>query len=167
MKVTKKSDEIKMKVTERIKTFEDACKELGNNHPYVLLYNTLRDACINGADCPDIVSYLKLRIICTALNEGWEPKFTRSEYRYYPWFRLYTQEELDEMNEEERKNLVLCGGLASSGASCGLASAGSVHAWSPSHAYSGSCLCLKSRELAIYCGKQFIKIWADLYLIRK
>lgn len=39
----------------------------------------------------------------------------------------------------------------------------------PSHAtaYFGSRLCLKSDTLAVYCGKQFINIWADFCLIRK
>ena len=31
----------------------------------------------------------------------------------------------------------------------------------------GSRLCLKTRELAVYCGKQFIDIWADFLLIKK
>lgn len=31
----------------------------------------------------------------------------------------------------------------------------------------GSRLCLKSDTLAVYCGKQFINIWADFCLIRK
>ena len=167
MKATKKSDEIEMKVTERIKTFEDACKELGENHPFVLQYNTLRDAGANGIDCPDISAYLKLRIICAALNEGWEPKFTNDEYRCYPWFRLYTQEDIDRMDEEERKNLVLWGGDAVDGATCGLASAVSNRAWSHSLADFGSRHALKTRELAIYCGKQFIDLWCDFYILRK
>ena len=31
----------------------------------------------------------------------------------------------------------------------------------------GSRLCLRSSDLAIYCGKQFINLWADFYLIKK
>ncbi len=39
----------------------------------------------------------------------------------------------------------------------------------PSHAGAriGSRLCLRSSDLAIYCGKQFIKLWADFNLTRK
>lgn len=33
--------------------------------------------------------------------------------------------------------------------------------------YIGDRLCLKTPELATYCGKQFIDIWADYLLTRK
>ena len=49
----------------------------------------------------------------------------------------------------------------------GLAFADSTDAPSASAAYVGSRLCLKSDTLAVYCGKQFINIWADFCLIRK
>lgn len=49
----------------------------------------------------------------------------------------------------------------------GLACAISTHAPSNAHARIGSRLCLKSDTLAVYCGKQFINIWADFCLIRK
>ena len=59
-------------VTERIKTFEDACKELGEEHPLVKEWN-----CWQGCCSADLAAYLKLRIICAALNEGWEPQLPR------------------------------------------------------------------------------------------
>lgn len=49
----------------------------------------------------------------------------------------------------------------------GLASAYSYNAPSYTYANVGSRLCLKSDTLAVYCGKQFINIWADFCLIRK
>lgn len=49
----------------------------------------------------------------------------------------------------------------------GLAFASSNYAPSASTAHFGSRLCLKSDTLAVYCGKQFINIWADFCLIRK
>lgn len=49
----------------------------------------------------------------------------------------------------------------------GLAYAASHYAPSYSSADVGSRLCLKSDTLAVYCGKQFINIWADFCLIRK
>lgn len=49
----------------------------------------------------------------------------------------------------------------------GLAYAGSSFAPSNALACIGSRLCLKSDTLAVYCGKQFINIWADFCLIRK
>lgn len=162
----------KRPITERIKTFEDACRELGEEHPLIQAYRQLLEI----ATCEDYmretfgadtVSYLKLRIICAALNEGWEPKFTEDEWRYYPWFWLYTQDEINDMNEDEKtdRRLMSTGDYQTGYA--GLACASSSHAPSLAHAYFGSRLCLKSDTLAVYCGKQFIDIWADFCLIHK
>lgn len=49
----------------------------------------------------------------------------------------------------------------------GLACASSADAPSTANADIGSRLCLKSDTLAVYCGKQFINIWAYFCLIRK
>ena len=89
-------------VTERIKTFEDAYNELGEKHPYCIAFDSIykNDSVIPGIG--DVYAYLKLRIICAALNEGWEPKFIKDEYRYYPWFALMAKEEIDNMDEEKR-----------------------------------------------------------------
>ncbi len=149
-------------VTERVKTFEDACEVLGYEHPFVQAYRCWENDGVNGQ--ADIEAYLKLRIICAALNEGWSPKFTKDEYRYYPWFYLYTKDEIEKMDEKKRNQLVLWGGNAADGAACGLASAPSDYGWSSSDASIGSRLCLKSKELSVYCGKQFINIWADFVL---
>lgn len=152
-------------ITERIKTFEDACRELGNGHPFVCAYRAWENGGLNGQE--DIDAYLKLRIICAALNEGWEPQFTEDERRYYPWFWLYTQAEIDSMDEEERQDrrMMSTGDYQTDYA--GFAYASSLHAPSTAHADIGSRLCLKSDTLAVYCGKQFIDLWADFYLIRK
>ena len=151
-------------VTERIKTFEDARDELGDEHPLVKEYCGVIN--INLDIKQDLISYLKLRIICAALNEDWEPQFTTDEYRYYPWFNLYTQEEIDRMDEEKKKKLWLFGGASYSGANCGLSSASSNSAWAVSDAFISARLAVKSEELAKYFGQQFIDIWAD-YLICK
>lgn len=152
-------------ITERIKTFEDACRELGNGHPFVCAYRAWENGGLNGQE--DIDAYLKLRIICAALNEGWEPQFTEDEWRYYPWFWLYTQAEIDSMDEEERQDRQMMSTGDYQTDYAGFASAGSATAPSTANASVGSRLCLKSDTLAVYCGKQFIDLWADFYLIRK
>ena len=148
-------------VTERIKTFEDACNELGDEHPLVKEYWGVIN--INLDIKQDLISYLKLRIICAALNEGWKPQFTHDETRYYPWFYFCTQEEIDKMDEEKKKKLWLFGGDSYSGSACGLACAGSYNAWSNSYSASGisARLAVKSEALAKYFGQQFIDIWSD------
>ncbi len=145
-------------VTERIKTFEDACNELGEENVFVQAYRTAEfNTSGNQNDVSDVVAYLKLRVIAEALNEGWKPQFTTEEYRWYPWFYLYTQEEIDKMDEEKKKKLWLV---------CGLASAHSNYAWSSSAANVSARLAVKSEALAKYFGQQFIDIWSD-YLIGK
>ena len=151
-------------ITERIKTFEDARDELGDEHPLVKEYWGVIN--INLDIKQDLISYLKLRIICAALNEGWEPQFTTDEYRHYPWFYIYTQEEIDNMDEEKKKSLWLFGGYSDNGSDCGLAYANSNLAWSKSVSHISARLAVKSEALAKYFGQQFIEIWAD-YLIGK
>ena len=153
-------------VTERIKTFEDACRELGMEHPFVAAY----DAWIMNEEFDDqleIIAYLKLRIICAALNEGWKPQFTADEWRYYPWFWLYTQDEINDMDEQEKqdRHLIPTGDYGTGYA--GFAFAYSIYAPSNAYSYFGSRLCLKSEALAVYCGKQFIDLWADFNLVRR
>lgn len=81
-------------IMERVKTFEDACRELG-----IKPDKWIQDREELGLE-PDVIAYMKLRIICKALNEGWEPQFTENEWRYYPWFVLWTEDELSEKPDE-------------------------------------------------------------------
>lgn len=153
-------------ITERVKTFEDACNILGENHPCVIAYNAFEHdvmAAVDAKEIADVAAYLKLRIIAAALNKGWKPEFTENEYRWYPWFYLYTQEEIDEMTEERKKeiSLLLWGGSAAYGSYCGLGYVHSISAFASSSAGYGSRLAVKSEELAKYFGRQFIEIWAD------
>ena len=154
-------------VTERIKTFEDACNELGEENVLVQAYRTAEfNTSGNQNDVSDVVAYLKLRVIAEALNEGWEPQFTTNEYRWYPWFYLYTQEDIDNMDEENKKKLCRFGGRSTYGSHCGLAYVRSHCAWSRSHSLVSARLAVKSEALAKYFGQQFVDIWAD-YLIDK
>ena len=145
-------------VTERVKTFEDACRELGEEHQSVKAYREWMR--IEYAGCKDIAAYLKLRIICAALNEGWKPQFTEDEARHVSCFFIYTKQELEEMDEEER-NRVVARAFNNASAIGDLVYASAIYASSDSSTYYGSRLAFKSRELAIYCGQQFIDIWAD------
>ena len=147
-------------ITERVKTFEDAVEVLGEVHCFVSEYNTLVNSGLIHSLSPDLVAYLKLRIITAALNEGWEPQFTVDEYRYFPWFDFYTQKEIDEMDEEDRSRVV---GRADNNAYAfgGCVYAHALSASSYSHTVFGARLAFKTRELANYAGKQFVEIWAD------
>lgn len=151
-------------ITERVKTFEDACNELGEENVLVQAYRTAEfNTSGNQNDVSDVVAYLKLRIIVAALNEGWQPTFSDDEYRYYPWFVFYSKEELDAMDEEERSR-VLGRSLNSAHASAGVAYSFTGNASSLSSSYVGGRLCFKNRELAEYAGQQFLAIYADFLI---
>lgn len=150
-------------ITERVKTFEDACKELGEDHKLVQQFKAIQEAI---AEDKEATAYFKLGIITAALNEGWEPDFTNDdEYRYYPYLCLWTKEELEDKDEawKDNHNLQLClgGGDSNSGAYCGLASAYSINAWSNAIAALSARLAHKTEELAIYSGKQFTELWTN------
>lgn len=155
-------------ITERVKNFEDAYLELGEDHPFVLSYlNGIAFNPIVTEDNRDILAYLKLRIITAALNEGWEPQFTENEERWFPWFTLWTEEELSEKSDEWKadRHLISIGDY--SGDYAGFASACSYTTPSLTFTAFGSRFCFKSEALATYCGKQFIDLWADFNLIKK
>ena len=151
-------------ITNRIKTFEDACNELGSSHSLVLAYqNTnLRDEEVAKPN-KDIIAYMKLRIIVAALNEGWKPQFIPGEYRWFPYFILYTKDEIDKMDEETKARVVCrssSSAFAYGGVSCAHSSYDSAHV----SAGIGSRLAFKTEELAEYAGKQFAEIYADFML---
>lgn len=157
---------VKKDITERVKTFVDACKVLGSQHPYVEQYVATEAAFRGEEKTEDFLSYLKLRIITAALNEGWEPQFTEDEYRYYPWFELLTQKEIDNMSDDEKSRVV---GRAhyNSYASGGLAFAFAGTASSNSLGHNGSRLAFRTRELAEYAGRQFVELYADFVFPEK
>lgn len=67
------------KITDRVKSFEDACEVLGIDPHQVW---------IDGED-NDEVAYKSLKVIVKALNEGWTPDWNNSNQpKYYPWFEL-------------------------------------------------------------------------------
>lgn len=151
-------DEPEKEVRERIKTFEDACREIGIDAE---AWN--RDKISLGLE-PDVLAFLKLRIIVKALNEGWEPRFTEDECRYYPWFILYTGEEYNKLDEEEKSRVVYRSyyyAYALGGVPCAYA----FYDSSDTNASIGVRLAFKTSELAAYCGRQFLDIWADFVFL--
>lgn len=150
-------------IRDRVKTFEDACNELGQDHPLVVQYLQTSSAYRGDALSEDLIAYLKVRIITAALNEGWTPQFTTDEYRYYPWFVLYTQKEIDEM-KEENKGRVLGRSYYSASAYAGVAFSNTSSASTYSNSSHGGRLCFKTEELAEYAGKQFLDIWAEFMM---
>lgn len=76
-KTNKKSGDIK----DRVKTYEDACAELGRQP-----YN--EDALMKLGLTSNDIAYQKMVVIVEALNEGWKPDVCDYNVsRWYPWFK--------------------------------------------------------------------------------
>lgn len=122
----------------RVKTFTDACNELGENHTFLIEY---REALRSSRLSLDLLVYLRLRIIVAALNEGWKPTFKNKEVRYYPWFKI--------IHTNMCNDIVFCFAFNDSLAS---------------YAGCGAHLAFKNKELAKYAGTQFINEYKPFLL---
>ena len=161
-------DEKPQNVTERIKTFADAVAESSNRamsgdedagkllDEWKIITST--------AGSKDLLAYLKLRIITYALNEGWEPQYTKGELRWYFWYDITTKEQYYKLSAEEKIRVVGRGGF-NAYAYFGLVYASAGYASSFSGSFCGSRLAFKSKELAEYAGKQFVEIYEEYCLI--
>lgn len=149
-------------IMERIKTFDDACREVtGKSEEEWLAENETKNM------DKDVLAYLKMRIIVAALNEGWKPTFKEDEYRYYPYYYAYTKSEWENLSASRRKELepsvCLVGGASPDGSKSGPLSVLSNPAWSSATSYVGARLAFKTGELARYAGKQFFDIFKAFY----
>lgn len=150
-------------ITDRVKTFEDAVGELGYEHPLVKVYQSIKYGYCSELVGKDLLAYTKLSIICEALNEGWHPQFSLDEYRWYPYYKLLTNDEIDDMSEEEKSRVVgRAGGVAYAYGGLVYSGAGSVSSFSSTSV--GSRLAFKNEELAEYAGKTFIDIYKDFVM---
>ncbi len=158
-------------VTERIKTFDDALKELAKREAYgeveahTLIESYESAKSIQEHDT-DLMTYMQLRIIACALNEGWTPQFTENERRWYPYFTLWTEDELKDKSDEwkDGHQLLRWGGSASDGSHCGVACSHSYNDWSYTTAYIGSRLAYKTGALATFAGRTFAPVYARFFL---
>ena len=152
-----------MDITDKIKTFDDACKAIGLAGPEALP-ELLQEK--YAAIVPShIKAQLKLEIITLALNEGWQHIPDGRHYAYWPWFCLYTAGEIADMGKKGAEERAMINATDVSDVFAGLGYANSHDAWSDSYAHIGSRLAYKSRELARYSGKQFIELWKEALLI--
>lgn len=75
--------EIPKDITEKIKTVEDACKELGESDTEVITLRQLES--IKGLS-QRVVDNQRLIVVIKALNEGWYPDWSKNDYKYSPVF---------------------------------------------------------------------------------
>lgn len=140
-----------------IHSYEDALEALGEKSP------NLEE--MEKAGVPKhIIALIKLETISRAL---WgrtfqpTPDAEGNNWYYYPWFALWTKEEIEDRKDEFLKNGALLSGYADSGA---VAVFGYLYASdrsSAAHAAIGFRLCQENETKAKYFGKEFIKLWAE------
>jgi|SRR5688572_6214546 len=70
------------RIIDRVKTFEDACHELG-----------IDDFTVNSTLSSDqqvaVNAMAMMLVITQALNEGWKPNWNNSnEFKWFPWFEM-------------------------------------------------------------------------------
>lgn len=137
-----------------IKTYEDACVVLGERVD--------EDAFTKVGAPKHIIALMKLELVCKALWGG-EVKVYPDPYGnrtyYYPWFALYSKDEVERMDSEERG--LLLSAIAAGGASAGWGFANALHRSSLSSTCSGFRLCLDTYEKASYFGTQFLELWTE------
>lgn len=147
-------------IKDKVKTFEDAVAFLGDEHPLVAQFRVIESSFKEAENNLHLFAYARLVIIAEALNEGWNPKFDGDECRYYPWFYIFSKREYEELDEDEKKECRVVGrSHYNASAYGGVVCAHAGHASSGAVSSFGSRLAFKTRELAEYCGKQFIDIW--------
>ena len=118
-------------ITERVKTFEDACKVLGKD----AADESWDDYAITDDD-KAVNSFIKLRIITAALNEGWTPNWSNyNEPKYYAEFNMATGDVFK------------------------------VYLTPHFSKGTCAKLCFRTHELAEYAGKQFIGLYKDFYTL--
>ena len=134
-----------------IKTYEDACTALGEKIDEVTLTN---------AGVPKhIIALMKLELVCKALWGGdvkVYPDPNGNCTYYYPWFALYTKDEVECMDSEERG--LLLSAYATSGALAGWGYAFASYRSSISSASRGFRLCLDTYEKAKAAAALFLRI---------
>ena len=144
-----------------IKTFVEACNALGDKHPFVLQWAAIESAFCDDKDANDIRAYLKLRIVVAALNDGWKPQYSVNEFRYIPWFYIYSKEEWEKLDDDKKKRGRMFGGRAYhygtvfGGMSCIGADISSAN----TYGYHPTVFAFKDQDTAYYCGTQFIDLW--------
>ena len=123
----------------KIKTFEDACK-IRKIDPTALPEVSMLPVIHQKS----IIAHYKLIIIAEAINNGWQPNWNNSnEWKYYPWFEVKADKEHP----------------------AGFGFSLTYYVLWLTYTNVGSRLCFKTRDTAIFAGKQFAALYKDLMLL--
>lgn len=135
-----------------IKSYEDACEALGVSPIQPEKMNVSKH----------IVALMKLETISKALwGKDFDPKPDPKGEKcfWYPYFALYTQDEIEGLNEAQRGALLSAD--AHPGTYAGFGFLNTYLRSSYAYAYLGFRLCQETEEKAQYFGTKFIELWAE------
>lgn len=144
----------------KIETFADACMHLG-----ISVESLQADSSSDVEALLQANAFYRLLIIQKAINNGkWRDE---DGWSYYPYWVLYSKEEMKRMSEEEKqrkgiKQLLFCAdayATESEGVRCAVAD----HRGESTHADFGFPLCFNSEEAALYAAHQFEDLFFQYY----
>lgn len=150
-----------------ITSYEDACEALGIK-PILTTDETEQETVVETGEqhfiAPKhLVALYKLETISRALwGINWVPKPNAEgkELFYWPWFYLWTKEEMDGLNDYEKGALLSAN--AGDGAYAGFGYLRALYRSSIAAATLGFRLCQETEEKARYFGsRHFAKLWAE------
>jgi hypothetical protein len=142
-----------------IKTFEDACNRIRVSANALSAVGSHFNRAFVQAN-----ALYKLIIIQEAINDG-QPLDEDGD-AWYPYWVLYSKEEIAEMGEDKRKanNIKLLSCVSSNNAEfAGVRGAYAVNRGAYTFTTSGFPLCFGSEEKALYAGKQFESLYLQYY----
>lgn len=150
-----------------IKTYEDACEALGISPISTTEHDDDNDVVQTDTEHyvfpKHLVALYKLETISKALWGKWQPKpdAKGGEYYYYPWFALWTDEEIKREADDFKKKGALLAADARNGSAAGFGFLLAGNRSSIASASMGFRLCQETEEKAMYFGRQFIDLWAE------
>ena len=142
-----------------IKTFEDACNRIRVSANALSAVSSHFNRAFVQAN-----ALYKLMIIQDAINDG--HPLDEDGDAWYPYWVLYSKEEIAEMGEDKRKangiTLLSCVSAADS-ETAGVRGAVASHRGASTSTHCGFPLCFGSEAKALYAGKQFESLYLQYY----
>lgn len=148
----------------KIETFADACMHLG-----ISVESLQADSLSDVEALLQANAFYRLLIIQKAINNGkWRDK---DGWSYYPYWVLYSKEEMKRMSEEEKqrkgiKQLLFCAEERYATESAGVRCAVADHRGESTHADFGFPLCFNNKKAALYVAHQFEDLFFQYYGIK-
>lgn len=143
-----------------IRTFEDACNRRGTSVNALAVVTRDHD----GVAYAQANALYKLMIIQDAINDG--HPLDEDGDAWYPYWVLYSKEEIAEMGEDKRKAngiILLSCVSANTSEHAGVRGAYADDRGAHTYTHCGFPLCFGSEAKALYAGKQFESLYLQYY----